>query len=155
MGQIKNIKLHIVTDIKTSISLQTTKMAKGIRHNQVKKGSQKAFHKIKRSKNKMKAKKAFADQQKKIVAAQMMALDAKLSKKQEKKVARKLKKATMKKGMDVEDVVTEEVTDITSEATEDTNVDDTTTSVNNDEEKPDEGTTEQTEETEEGEMATD
>merc|ERR1712126_79091 len=135
MGQIKNIKLHIVTDIKTSISLQTAKMAKGIRHNQVKRGSQKAFHKIKRSKNKMKAKKVFADQQKKIVAAQMMALDAKMSKKQEKKVARKLKKASLKKGMDVEDVVTEGVSvlgDITSETA-------------------DEATTEQTEE----EMATD
>merc|ERR1711962_1008533 len=155
MGQIKNIKLHIVTDIKTSISLQTTKMAKGIRHGQVKKGSQKAFHKIKRSKNKMKAKKAFADQQKKIVAAQMMALDAKMSKKQEKKVARKLKKASTKKGMDVEDVVTEEVSvlgDITSETTEDTNVDDTTNTVDNGDEKPDQETTEQTEEEE---MATD
>merc|ERR1719436_829275 len=100
----------------------------------------------------MKAKKVFADQQKKIVAAQMMALDAKMSKKQEKKVARKLKKASMKKGMDVEDVVTEDVSvlgDITSETTEDTNVDETTNIV--DAEKADEATIEQTEE----EMATD
>merc|ERR1711936_1129514 len=81
--------------------------AKGVRHNQVKKGSEKQFHRIKRCKTK--AKKKFAQQQRKLVATQMMALDEKMSKKQEKKLAKKLKKAATKKGMDVDvDAVEEE-----------------------------------------------
>jgi len=82
-------------------------MAKGVRHNQVKKGSEKQFHRIKRCKTK--AKKKFAQQQRKLVATQMMALDEKMSKKQEKKLAKKLKKAATKKGMDLDvDAVEEE-----------------------------------------------
>jgi len=82
-------------------------MAKGVRHNQVKKGSEKQFHRIKRCKTK--AKKKFAQQQRKLVATQIMALDEKMSKKQEKKLAKKLKKVATKKGMDVDvDAVEEE-----------------------------------------------
>jgi len=81
-------------------------MAKGVRHNQVKKGSEKQFHRIKRCKTK--AKKKFAQQQRKLVATQIMALDEKMSKKQEKKLAKKLKKVATKKGMDVDVDVVEE-----------------------------------------------
>lgn len=78
-------------------------MAKGIRHNKVRTASQKQFHRIKR--NKSKAKKNFAKQQKKLVSMHLDLLDEKVTKKHEKKMRQKeSKKAKKLRIMDIENV---------------------------------------------------